>query len=312
MTERITSQMLDNMTVENIDDDLNQMDQTQEELSTGYKINEPSDDPYGAALSISLNAQISAYASYTDNISAATSWSDTASSALQSIETTLEDVRDLTVEGANGTVSSGDLQNAAEEVLQYIGQIKSDADTEYDGAYVFSGTDTDTEPWDPSTDTGTDTYNGNDDTTSYLIGPSTTLSVGADLNSVLGSGTGSAGAYDSTTGDGGLLATLRQVYTDMENGDTTALSSDLTAIDDNQDQLEQLQASVGATQDRLNLASTFITSLSEATTTQLGNVEDTDEAQATIDFTTEETAYEAALKSSSDIIQTSLMDFLNT
>jgi flagellar hook-associated protein 3 FlgL len=311
MTERITSQMLDNMTVENIDDDLNQMDKTQAQLSTGYKINEPSDDPYGAALSISLNAQLSAYASYTDNISAATSWSDTASSALQSIESTLQDVRDLTVEGANGTVSSGDLQNAAEEVLQYIGQIKSDADTQYDGAYVFSGTDTDTEPWN-ATDTGSDTYSGNDDSTSYLIGPSTTLAVGANLNSVLGSGTGSAGAYDSTTGEGGLLTTLRQVYTDMESGDTTALSSDLTALDANKGQLEQLQASVGATQDRLQLASTFVTSLSTATSTQLGNVEDTDVAQATIDFSTEENAYEAALKSSADIIQTSLLNFLDT
>jgi flagellar hook-associated protein 3 FlgL len=311
MTERITSQMLDNMTVENIDDDLNQMDKTQAELSTGYTINEPSDDPYGAALSISLNAQISAYSSYTANISSATSWSDTASASLQSIESTLEDVRDLTVEGANGTMSTSDLQNAAEEVLQYIGQIKSDADAQYDGSYVFSGTATTTEPWDPS-DTGSDTYSGNDDSTNYLIGPSTTLAVGADLNGVLGSGTGSAGTYDSTTGEGGLLTTLRQVYTDMENGDTTALSSDLTSLDDNKDQLEELQSSVGATQDRLQLASTFITSLSEATTSQLGNVEDTDVAQATIDFSTEENAYEAALKSSSDIIQTSLMDFLDT
>ncbi len=41
-------------------------------------------------------------------------------------------------------------------------------------------------------------------------------------------------------------------------------------------------------------------------------VEDTDVAQATIDFSTEESAYEAALKSSADIIQTSLLNFLDT
>ena len=40
MTQRITSQMIGNTTVASIENDMNQLAQTQEELSTGYQINQ--------------------------------------------------------------------------------------------------------------------------------------------------------------------------------------------------------------------------------------------------------------------------------
>lgn len=319
MTQRITSQMVGNDTIATIDNDLNQLDNTQEELSTGYQINEPSDDPYGAALSLSLNSQISAYSAYTQNINQGVSLVETQSTALQSIQSVTQSVQELTTEAANGTMNATDLSDAAQEVLQYIGQVKETADTQYDGSYVFSGTAVDTAPWDQSS-TGSDVYQGNQDTVSYLISPSTTLSVSANLYNVLGDGVGPAGAFTPSstpgeTGTGGLLATMRQIYDDMTgtNGGTQAdLSNELTNLQSNVSQLESLQSTVGAAQDQLQLASNRITSLQTTDTTELGNVEDTDMASATVQFSTEQAGYQAALQSTADIIQTSLMNFLQT
>jgi flagellin-like hook-associated protein FlgL len=58
------------------------------------------------------------------------------------------------------------------------------------------------------------------------------------------------------------------------------------------------------------MASSRLTSLSTSAQTDLANVEDTNMAQATVQFSTEQAGYQAALQSSADIIQTSLLNFL--
>jgi flagellar hook-associated protein 3 FlgL len=325
MTERITAQMIGNSTISTIDTDLNQLSQTQEELSTGYQINQPSDNPYGAALTLSLTGQISAFNSYQTNVSQGTAWASTASTSLQSIQQVVQTVRELAVEGANGTMSANDLQDAASEVLQMIGQIKESADTQYDGSYVFSGDDVTTQPWstsataaDPATE---DQYNGNQNSINYAIGPGTQLQISSNLYSVLGNGnTGGTAATTSNgggglnpDGSGGLLATLRTVYNDLTatNGGTQSdLGNQLTNLDTNISSLEAIQATVGATQDRLQLASTRLTALTSADTINLSSVQDTDMAAATVQFSTEQSGYQAALQSTADIIQTSLLNFL--
>jgi flagellar hook-associated protein 3 FlgL len=325
MTERITAQMIGNSTITTIDNDLNQLNQTQEQLSTGSTINAPSDNPYGAALTLSLNGQVSAYSSYQQNVSQGTAWVNTASNSLQSIQEVVATVRELVVEGANGTMSANDLGDAGAEVLQYIGQIKESADTQYDGSYVFSGDAVTTQPYntaatagDPATE---DQYSGNQNTISYAIGPSSQLQISANLYNVLGNGNtgGTAGTSSSgggavqADGSGGLLATMRMVYNDLTgtNGGTQDdLQNQLANLDTNISSLESVQSTVGATTDRLQMAGSRLTALSTTDTIELGNVQGTDYAAATVQFSTEQAGYQAALQSTADIIQTSLMNFL--
>jgi flagellar hook-associated protein 3 FlgL len=325
MTERITSQMVGNSTISTIESDLNQLSQTQEDLSTGFQINNPSDNPYGAALSISLNGQVSAYGAYQSNVTQGTAWVESASSSLQSIQQTAQTVRELVVEGANGTMSSGDQADAAQEVLQYMSQIKESADSQYDGSYIFSGDDVTTQPYDttatPADPSTEDQFNGNTNSISYAIGPSTQVQVNANLYSVLGNGNtgGTAGSTSNgggalqADGSGGLLATMRTIYNDLTgtSGGTQAdLGNQLNNLDSNMSSLESVQATVGATQDSLQMASSRLTSLTTSAKTDVGNVEDTDMAQATVTFSSEQASYQAALQSAADIIQTSLLSFL--
>src|SRR5579875_2803652 len=325
MTQRITPQMIGNTTIASIESDMNQLAQTQEQLSTGFQINQPSDNPYGAALSISLNSQVTAYGSYQSNVTQGIAWAQSASSGLQSIQQTTQTIRSLVVEGANGTMSPTNLQDSAQEVLQYISQIKQSADAQYDGSYIFSGDAVTAQPWstaataaDPPSE---DLFNGNQNAISYAIGPSTQLQVNANLYSVLGNGNTAGLAASSShgggalqsDGSGGLLATLRTIYNDMmgTNGGTQAdLGNQLTNLDSNISALESVQATVGATQDSLQMASSRLTALSTSAQIQVGNVQDTDMATATVKFSTEQAGYQAALQSTADIIQTSLLNFL--
>ena len=77
-------------------------------------------------------------------------------------------VRQLRVQGANGTNNQGDLNPIAAEVEQLTQAVKQDANTQYAGQYVFSGTTTTTAPYAQGEN---DTYHGNEGTIARAIGP---------------------------------------------------------------------------------------------------------------------------------------------
>jgi flagellar hook-associated protein 3 FlgL len=301
MTERITAQMQDSTLLAGINSDLASLDNTQQELSSGYSINEPSDNPYGTSLALALGGQISTLNNYTSNVQDGTAWAQTASSSLQSIEQIGQRVQELVTQSANGTMSQSDLNDAADEISQLLDQVKQEADAQYNGMYIFSGTATSTQPYESGAN---DAYQGNGGSINRAIGPGSSIQINADLSSVLGSGTAAS--------DGGMLDTMRTIVSDLTSGNTAKLGSDLTSIQGNLNSLEGLQASVGATTDRLQMASSRITSMVTTDSSELSNDEDTDMAAASTQFATEQAAYSAALQSGADIVQQSLLNFLHT
>jgi flagellar hook-associated protein 3 FlgL len=302
--ERITNLMTSQATINELATSYDALAQTQEEMSTGLKINQPSDDPYGASQVVDLNDQLSELTSYTSNVNDGTAWLNTASTALTSIDNSAQSVRELVVEASNGTMTPADLSSAAAEVNQLIDSIKASANTTYDGSYIFSGSATDTAPYQAGSD---DTYQGNDGTISRTIGPGTSVAVNTNLSTLLGNGT--------TPGDGGLLDTLRTIANDMQTGSTASLNSlrttDLTNLDGNLSTLESMQANNGALTDRMALASSQISGYQQTVQTQLAGTEDADLTQTATDFSTAQAAYTAALKAGASIVQNSLVNFLN-
>jgi flagellar hook-associated protein 3 FlgL len=301
MLDRITELMSSQSTLEGIQSDLGALSTTEQELSTGYKINEPSDDPYGASVVVDLNSQLSALSSYASNISDGTAWLNTAGSALSEITNMAQTAQELVVEGANGTNSTTDDQSAADEVNQLIASIKQAANTQYDGNYIFSGTATSTAPYQAGSD---DTYQGNDGSITRTIGPGETVQVNTNLSTLLGNG--------SAAGDGGLLDTLETISSDLSAGNVSALgTTDLQNIQTNLNTLEGMQANVGATTNRLTDASSAVTTMQSSDQTELTSTEDVNMAQAATSYTADEASYNAALQAGAQIVQESLLNFLS-
>ena len=158
---------------------------TQEQLSSGKKINQPSDDPYGTSQAMSLNGQLSSLNDYTNNIGDGTAWTQQATTSLGNVDSMVQRVRELVVQASNGTYSQSDLNASASEVNQLIDAIKQEANASYNGQYIFSGTSTGTAPYQTGS---TDTYQGGTGTVNRLIGPNTTLAVNTDVSGLLGNG----------------------------------------------------------------------------------------------------------------------------
>jgi len=301
MFGRITTQMTASMTLNDLQQSLNRLDTTQQQLSSGKKLNQPSDDPYGTSQAMSLNGQLSSLNDYTNNITDGTAWTQQATTSLGDIDSMVQRVRELVVQASNGTYTQSDLNASASEVNQLIDAIKQEANASYNGQYIFSGTSTGTAPYQTGS---TDTYQGGTGSVDRLIGPNTTLSINTNISSLLGNG--------QASGDGGLLDTLRTIASDMQAGNTGAIGgADLKNLDSNFGSLTQMEANMGAITNRLTLASTRIEQLQNSDTAALSNVQDADMATVAINFSTEQAAYSAALKAGANIVQSSLLDFLN-
>jgi len=306
MLGRITTQMTSQDLLANINQSLDRISTTQQQLSTGKRINQPSDDPYGTSLSLQLNTQLSALNSYQNNVTDGTGFSQASDAALTDITNAVQRIRELVVQAANGTETSAGMSADADEVNQLIDQIKQDANTQYNGQYIFSGAATSTAPYQAG---ASDAYAGNTGQINRQIGPNTPLTINAQLSAVLGNGQTTAG---QPGGDGLLLNTLRNVVDDMQSGNSSRLSAvDLSALDTNLNSLTGMQATVGAIQDRLQMASSRIQSLQLSDTQVLSSFQDADMAQTSIDYSTQQAALTAALQAGAHIVQQSLMNFLN-
>jgi flagellar hook-associated protein 3 FlgL len=303
MVGRITTQMTAHMTLSDLNQSLSRLQTTQQQMSSGKRINQPSDDPYGTGLALQLNSQLAGLNDYSRNVTDGIAWTQSATSSLSSIDTMVQRVRELAVQASNGTNSQSAMAASAAEVNQLIDAIKQEANTQYNGQNIFAGTASGA----PYQTGANDAFSGNAGAVQRLIAPATTVQVNGHLGGVLGNG------QASDPSGGNLLYTLRQIAGDMQSGNTTALSgTDLKKLDANFSSLTQLEAQVGAVTDRLNLAASRIQDLQTSDTRALSADQDADFAQTSIDFSTEQAAYTAALRASASIVQASLMNFLGT
>ena len=292
---RITDSMTSRTVLADIQNVQQQLTSTQNKLSSGKQITQPSDDPFGTSRALLYRGEIAANTQYQTNTNEATSWLNSTDTALSSISSDASRARDLLLQGANGSMSQTDKDAIADELDQLADSIKTAGNTEYAGNYVFAGTATKTQPF---TVGGADTYLGNAQTINRTIGQSVTMPVNITGDTVVSP----------------VLAAIRQAAIDLRTGGTPANlgTSDLNALDAASDNISETQAVVGARQNRLASASSRLQQLNVAQTGQLSNVEDADMAQTMIDFSTQSAVYQAALKAGANLIQPSLKNVLSS
>ena len=310
MSMRITQSMMVNNIENNLSNDLQSMQTAENQESTGLAVTLPSDNPLATSQIMSLNTSISMQGMYYSNMQSASSFLCTTDSALSDPVSSLQQVQSLVTEGANGTENASDLQSLGEQVNQIIGQLVQSGNAINGSQYVFGGTQTTTPPLATTTDASGNitavTYQGNSGQINYEVAQGVQMPVntnGDDLFQVTG---------NTTTGNTNMFNTLIAIKNDMENDDTTDLSSMLSQIDDIADNVQSQQAVVGAQEDRLNSAMTRNQNDNTSMTTALANLQDVDIDQAAVDFSEKSNVYQAALEVAAKVITPTLVDYLNT
>jgi flagellar hook-associated protein 3 FlgL len=289
---RITQQMLSSNITSQLQQNLSRYEKANEQVSTGKKINTPSDDPIGVQKSLKLASQLADNEQYERNTDYALSWMETTDQALNSISNALQRANELGLQASNGTNSPEDQQTIGKEIEQLRAEIQDIANTKFDGKYIFNGQKTD-QPIQIAAN-GDLTYNNQP--LMQRMSSSNTIEMNV---------TGEV--FD---GNVNLFKTLDQLSGALASGDQEGVSSALEQIETGKEQVLNSWTTLGAKQSRVEGMNQRLKEENLSLQTLVSKNDDVDFAEAIMKLKTEESVYQASLAASAKIIQPSLLDFL--
>lgn len=286
-------------------------------VTTGKKIQSPSDDPVGYSRVMDIDSTLSQLDQLHSNISTGLEWLNTTESTLDSVLDTISEVKQLSIAAINGTYNDEDYTSAAAQVDELLEQLLDYANTNVNGHYLFSGTNTDTQPYtvDETAALPEDvvTYSGNDSAFTISLGSGSRSEVSYYGIEVFGDdgtqfdldGDGTDDTYDD------LFSLLIAMREDLASADPGAnLDTIMTKLDEHYENVNNLISEVGIKTNRLETKESVVSQFELTLTEQKSNLEDVDLTEAATDLALRETAYQAALSATSSIMSISLADYL--
>ncbi|MGO9482909.1 MAG: flagellar hook-associated protein FlgL [Candidatus Kryptoniota bacterium] len=295
---RITENQLANDLLYSLNQTQQNIDNVQQQISTGKIVNTPSDNPALAQRLMLLQDGVNQNNAYTQNVQYATSFLTQQSSALSSAVNLMTNVKTMLLSAANDQ-SSQDMQDYGSQLTQDIGQLLDLANTNYGGKYIFGGTQTTSQP-----------YFMNADQTAVSVNPNgvngaLNLDVGFQINQ----------QYNITGQEafngGQMFSDLIGIENELNSG-TVPSQADIQTVDNDLNSLTNTNAKAGAMINQFQLLQTQLSSQTQSLQTTQSNLGDTDIAAATITLEEQQNALQAALEAGSQVVQLSLANYLTT
>ena len=230
----------------------NSLDQTQasqeqltQELSSGLRVTLIGDDPVAAAQNVQLLNSIQQDDSFTQTTSLTQGLLQVTDSALGSVVTQLNQALSLADQANNGTLNASDLKAISNQLAGIRDEVLSLANTNYQGQYVFGGSQTGTTPFtlNNATTPATVTYNGDSDVNSLQspTGQSIQLNLPGDQ------------VFTSATAN--VLGTLNSLVADYATGTAGSGVADTAALNTALNYVSQQRVTIDNSITRLNAAS---------------------------------------------------------
>ncbi|RLK48673.1 flagellar hook-associated protein 3 FlgL [Alkalispirillum mobile] len=174
---RLSTSQLALQGVNNILSQQSSLSKTQAQLASGKEILNPSDDPAGASRILELDKAINTVERYNRNADQAETRLGLSENVLSEFGNTLQRVRELSVQAANGSQDRETRAYIASELREAQDQLVQLANTDDgNGEYLFAGSETRTQPF-TKTAGGKVEYNGDQGQREVRIGPSRTIAV---------------------------------------------------------------------------------------------------------------------------------------
>jgi flagellar hook-associated protein 3 FlgL len=306
---RVTQNSSANNALYNIQQQRTRLDNLQESISTGQKINRPSDNPISTGTLLDLGDRLNAIDQYSTNISKANTMVQFTNTALTGMSDILTQAQKLI-----GTINSGSSdptarQSAHDQLVDLKKQIVDMANTQLGDQYIFGGANSNVPPF----NSANNTYAGDSTQLTIEIASKTTQAVSMTGDRlILGKSTppGTLPNYGSTD----ILQTFDNLITAV--GDTTTPSNvaNLTqgAID-LQAGSTQITNAIGDVINRMTrLDNMNKLNINNKNMMQsiVGNLQNVDYAQLGIELQNQNTALEASLSATAKISQLSLLNYM--
>lgn len=125
--------------VANVSQMTNQITQLTNEVSSGLKISQPSDDPGDLVTLMNIRSELDANQQTTNNLSPVLTNTQAAEQALQTAVNLVSQATDAGTQAANSLTSATQDQALAEQVSNILQQLVGLANTQVNGQFIFSG-----------------------------------------------------------------------------------------------------------------------------------------------------------------------------
>lgn len=286
----------DRMTQRGLVDDIHRQQETmlrlQAQIASGKLVQNLSDDPARAARSLALNAAQAALTQHQKNAQEGITWMNTTLASLSNARETIQTARTTAVQGATDSMTADSRQTLATSVDQMITQLREVANAKWNGLSLFAGNKTTTAAF---SDTGA--YQGDAGTMTRDIAPGETAVINV------------TGQQAFLTGDNAFQV-LADLKTALNNNDGSAVNALLPRLDTVMNNMLKLEAELGSQVKRVENTNSRLDELGVTLTKQISENDDTDMPRAIVDLQNADTLYQASLKASSTLFNTSLLDYL--
>ncbi|TYP75723.1 flagellar hook-associated protein FlgL [Paenibacillus methanolicus] len=324
MSLRVTQSMMNARLLSNITGNMNRMNTLQDQLSSGKRINKPSDDPVGLTFAMRYRSELQANEQYERNVDAATSLLEYTDTTMGEAVDVLHRVRELMVSGANGTLPQDALNSISTELKQLHSQLVEIGNSQFNGKFMYNGEQTQTAPYlkrtideaaavtpaqlaaDPTANYLAQNVTSDTGQIKYELSPSMVMAVNVTGNEFFGNAVvpGNEASSDN------VFNILSQAINAMDAGDSDAVSELIGKVDSRMSTMLEKRSEVGARMNRIELITARLQDNNINLQTVQSKAEDADMAQVITNLKMEENVYQASLSAGAQIIRPSLVDFL--
>ena len=304
---RSTTNYISKQSLSDVLDNLERLSRIKKQISSGKRINVPSDSPVDAAQIMSYNNRIAAENQYLKNIAGGLSDLNFSTSTLDQVGNLLMEMYDLAVQHGDGSTTSAEKAVAAVLMNSYLEELVRYSNTQLNNKYIFGGTQTLVAPFtaeyaDTQITGVTQNPAGIAGTRSIEIssGESSQINVtGSEIFQPSGEGT----ADDVFQ----IVIDLRNA---LEDNDIDAIKQYTDSLEDAIDSVLETTAVAGERVVLLEQTRQRINDSILLYKEERSRIEDTDLVKAMVDHSIAENVYQAALMVTSKMMQYSLANFL--
>lgn len=308
MILRPTTQSTNNTMLNYIFTNQNKYNELSEQSSSGKKLMTPSDNPIDASSVLNVNKQMSQLEGYLNNMATAQNELNVLDNSLSSITSALQKANDLAVQGASETCGDTARASLKQQVDQIIQNLIDVGNTNYNGTYIFAGTNTSTAPFQEIA-TGGVGYTGTANTDAYQryiqISDGVKTAINAPGDTVLGS-------YDVNTSTGtGVFKTLYELSAALGSGDTAGIRDSLDQLQGEIDNTSNIRTTYASITARFKMTQNSIETSQLQLTEYKSSLEDIDISEALTNLANQNIALQATMKvASMTINSSSLLNYL--
>jgi len=300
---RISDQLLSNNYLSYVNKTKSEMQNLQNQILTGSKINKPSDSPSGASRSMRLQESIASNETYTKNIENAYSFLQVTTSTMESLNDEAEKIQILFTNMANPTDTN--LNTYADQIDLTLKSMMDLANSEYEGKYIFGGTDFSDEPYGFTKDAAGNIISAQQNVTStkgiqnIKISTNTTQKINVPGDDIFG----------DLSANSDIFNTLIQIRDNLRNGIKPTNAQTKVVSDFSKNVLSKM-TSAGEVMNRLDSTKELLSNQNMELQSLLADEKEVDTAKAIVDLQNQQYYLDLSYKMSSMILPKSLLDFM--